>query len=938
MSDEDREFREGAHGSHDCDSDGDGCRSGARDDGSEHERGHECGDGCCDGDGDRERGQADHGREIDDHCCDDHDHGHDHSHDHGDPKSTSIDGDAVVRLSVPSMDCPSCAGKVESSVATLSGVDEIDPRPTSGTLIVGYDPAESDEDAIRGRVEAAGYEIADGETETLSVPDMDCPSCAGKVQNALDAVDGVVDFDTRPASGTVVVTYDPAETSRGELVAAVENAGYAVEADEEAGVESPHSVWTSARALKTWIGGAFLLAGVALEFLFTGSNATLTTLAGRAITVSWLLYVVAAVIPGVEVVESGYYSLRNRNLDIDLLMSIGLVGALIANMPFEAATLAVLFSVAELLERFSMDRARNSLRELMALSPDTATVIHDGDEETVPAEAVDVGETVVVRPGEKVPLDGVVSDGSSAVDESPITGESVPVTKEPGDEVYAGSIVEGGYLEVETTATAGESTLSQVIDMVEDAQSNRTESERFVDRFASYYTPIIVIAAALTVLLSPFVLHTTWETAFRHGLALLVVACPCAFVISTPVSVVSGVTSAARNGVLIKGGDHLEAMGGVEAVALDKTGTLTTGELGITDVVPLNGNDETDVLRCAGSLEARSEHPIGQAIVGYATEHGVDGREVTEFEAITGKGVKAALDGRTHYAGKPKLFEDLGFDLEHAHVVTDGGARAVGKSSEDRDPLADAAECEHGEYLDLVNETVPRLQSEGKTVVLVGTEDELEGVIAIADTVRPDAAWTVSRLRELGIERVVMLTGDNERTARVIGQQVGVDEVRADLLPEEKVDAVEELREEFDGVAMVGDGVNDAPALASASVGIAMGAAGTDTALETADVALMSDNLTRLPYLYDLSERANGVIRQNIWSALAVKAVLAVGAPLGFVPVMAAIVVGDMGMSFGVTTNAMRLAGVSPEEPPESTPPSDGRAHGTHATATAADD
>jgi Cd2+/Zn2+-exporting ATPase len=355
------------------------------------------------------------------------------------------------------------------------------------------------------------------------------------------------------------------------------------------------------------------------------------------------------------------------------------------NMPFEAATLAVLFSVAELLERFSMDRARNSMRELMELSPDTATVRRDGEETVVPAEDVAVGETVLVRPGDRVPLDGVVVEGTSAVDESPITGESVPVDKSPGEEVFAGSIVEEGYLEVEATSAAGESTLSRVVEMVEDANREKTEAERFIDRFARYYTPVIVVGAVLTVAVPPLLFGDPFRVWFVRGLTLLVVACPCAFVISTPVSVVSGITSAARNGVLVKGGQHLEAMSDVEVVAVDKTGTLTTGELGVTDVVALNGNDSTEVLGCAAAIESRSEHPIAQAVTAHAADRDVPEREIRDFESITGKGVKATLDGEVHYAGKPGLFADLGFDLEHAHVETDGGQM-----------VEDARDCDHG--------------------------------------------------------------------------------------------------------------------------------------------------------------------------------------------------------------------------------------------------
>ncbi|SFR76246.1 Cd2+/Zn2+-exporting ATPase [Halogeometricum rufum] len=822
-----------------------------------------------------------------------------------DDDADAADGE-TLRLSVPDMDCASCADKVTRSVRGDDGVTDVDAQPTTGTLYVQFDADATDGDAVRSRVEGAGYAVADEETVTLSVPEMDCPSCAGKVENSLSGVAGVVDFETRPTAGRVTVSYDPDVASRGDVVAAIEGAGYAVADDGDA--ESPHDVWRTPRALKTWAGAVFLAVGLALEFLFTGFDAVLAAPAGYEVSVAWVSYTAAVLLAGIPVLRNGYYSAKNLSLDIDLLMSAGILGAMAVNMPFEAATLAVLFSVAELLERYSMDRARNSMRELMELSPDTATVRRDGEEVVVPAEDVRVGETVLVRPGDRVPLDGAVTEGTSAVDESPITGESVPVDKEPGDEVFAGSIVEEGYLEVETTTTAGESTLSKVVEMVEDANRERTEAERFIDRFARYYTPIIVVGAIATAAVPPLLFGDPFRVWFVRGLTLLVVACPCAFVISTPVSVVSGITSAARNGVLVKGGQYLESMSDVDVVAMDKTGTLTTGELGVTDVVALNDNDEASVLGCAAAIESRSEHPIAKAIVDHAADRDVPDREIRDFESITGEGVRAVLDGETHYAGKPALFEGLGFDLEHAHVATDGGVPAGGA-------VADARDCDHGAFLDLTNEVIPRLQSEGKSVVLVGTEDEIEGVVAVADTVRPEAAWTVSRLRELGVSRVVMLTGDNERTAAVIGERVGVDEVRADLLPEQKVDAVRELTDEYESVAMVGDGVNDAPALAAATVGIAMGAAGTDTALETADVALLSDDLTRLPYLVDLSDSTSSVIRQNVWASLLVKGVLAVAAPLGLITVATAIVVGDMGMSLGVTTNALRLAGVEPESP-----------------------
>jgi Cd2+/Zn2+-exporting ATPase len=837
---------------------------------------------------------------------------------------TTDERERTVRISVPEMDCPSCAGKVTASVERLDGVRETDPAPTTGTLRVDYDAEETDVAAVRERVEAAGYAVeddpeSDGSELRLSVPEMDCPSCAGKVENALDGVPGVESFETRPTAGEVVVTGD---ADREEVVAAIEGAGYEVvnaeENDDGPDVAAPSEVWTSSRALKTWVGGALMVVGLLLEFLLTSADTLLFAAVGREFHLSSVLLLLAAGIAGQEILRNGYYSAKTLSLDIDLLMGTGVLAAVAVGLYFEAATLAVLYSVAELLERFSMDRARNSVRELMDLSPDTATVRRDGSEETVPVEEVAVGEVVVIRPGEKIPVDGEVVEGASAVNQAPITGESVPVDKSPGAEVYAGTVNEEGYLEVEATAEADETTLSQVVELVGDAQRDRTEREQFIERFAAYYTPIIVVGALLTAFVPPLLLGGAFREWFVRGLTLLVVACPCAFVISTPVSVVSGVTSAARNGVLVKGGPHLESMGSVEAIAFDKTGTLTAGELAVTDVVALNGNDEADLLHCAHDLERRSEHPLAEAIVEHAHDHSdphdEEGRDraIENFESLTGKGVRADLGGVTHYAGKPGLFSELGFDLEHVHLaadegdpVTDGGAVAA-EAAESR--CDDREDC-----LDLLADVVPRFQREGKTVVLVGTEDELEGVLAIADEVRPAARETVARLQEFGIE-TVMLTGDNEGTARAVADEVGVDEFRAELLPEQKVEAVEELTDRYDSVAMVGDGVNDAPALAAATVGVAMGAAGTDTAIETADIALLGDDLRKVPYLYRLSRKANGVIRQNIWASLAVKAVLAVGAPLGFVSVAVAIVVGDMGMSLGVTGNAMRLARVDPDE------------------------
>ena len=834
----------------------------------------------------------------------------------------------TVTLDVPGMDCPSCAEKIVNSVSKLDGVVAVEPQVMTGTVHVEYLPENVTVDALVERVQAAGYDVEsrdDLQTERFDVPTMDCASCAGKIENALDVVAGVRERETLPTTGTVIVTHDPGESSSADLVAAIESAGYAVEetgpeAAEEDLVEERRArdVWLSPRALKTWIGGGMLLVGLALEFLLSGLDVTLVALLGRELGTAELFYFAGAVISGEAILRNGYYSARTRSLDIDLLMSLGILGAITASLVFgealylEAGMLAVLFSVAELMEEYAMDRARSSLRELVDLSPTTATVRSGGEETTVPVEELRVGDRVIVRPGDRIPADGTVAEGESAVNQAPITGESVPVDKTDGDKVYAGTINEEGYLEVAVTAETEDSTLARIIELVEDAQRDKTEHEQFVDRFAGQYTPVVVTLAVLIATAPPLLIDGSvslgiggqslvfvgdWATWFKRGLALLVLACPCALVISTPVSVVSGITSAAKNGVLIKGGTHLESVGTVKAVAFDKTGTLTRGELTVTDVVPASGESRESVLSVAASLEVRSEHPIAEAIVAAADEEEIETDGVSAFESLTGKGVRAELNGETYVAGKPALFEELGLSLDAVRVASDGGVAVEDSGSHD---TADGGEM------------IGELQAAGKTVILVGTEERIVGVVAVADEVRPGAQRAVERLHELGVERVVMLTGDNEVTARAVGETAGVDDVRAELLPGEKAETVAALDEEYGGVMMVGDGVNDAPALATATVGVAMGAAGTDTAVESADVALMGDDLSKLPYLYALSGKANGVIRENVWASIGVKALLALGVPFGLVNVAVAVVVGDMGMSLGVTTNALRLARINP--------------------------
>ncbi len=575
----------------------------------------------------------------------------------------------------------------------------------------------------------------------------------------------------------------------------------------------------------------------------------------------------------------------------------------------EGALVVFLFSLGETLEGYTMERARRGIRSLMELAPAEATVLRpctdceehlgrslpdgtayeggpcpwcDPHEERVDVSQVAVGDTVLVRPGERIPVDGVVLRGSSSVDQAPVTGESVPVEKGPGDELFAGTVNGEGALEVEVTRLAADSTISRIIHMVEEAQARKAPSQRWVDRFARYYTPAVVGLAILIAAVPPLLFGQPFlePPTGGHGwlyraLALLIIACPCALVISTPVSIVSGISNAARHGVLVKGGAYLEAAGSLRVIALDKTGTLTRGKPAVTDVIPAGDRSTEEVLTLAAGVESRSEHHLAQAIVAAARQRGIHFASAQDFQALTGRGASGLVDGVRVYIGNLTLFADEGVRIP--------------------------AEIEA---------RIERLEEEGKTTMALATATdghwEFWGIIGVADTVRPDAREAIAALKRLSIRRTVMLTGDNERTARAVAAQAGVDEVRANLLPEEKVAAVEGLLAEYGEVAMVGDGVNDAPALARATVGIAMGGAGTDQALETADIVLMADDLSKLPFAIRLSRRTLGVIRQNIGFSLLVKAVFMALAIPGMATLWMA-VFADMGASLIVILNGMRL-------------------------------
>jgi Cd2+/Zn2+-exporting ATPase len=715
----------------------------------------------------------------------------------------------------------------------------------------------------------------------FGVPDMDCASCARRISERLEKLDGVGKVEARVVSKDLRIEFDAETMGEATIADAVRSLGYTVVGDggdrQTKGPRSTRGVWSSRAARRTYFSGAAIAAGLALRLLSLGP--TLLTLRLWTLDLSSALFVVGALVGGLSFFSKGLRAARVRQLDMNFLMTVAIFGALGIGEFFEAGSIAFLFGVAELLERYAVDRARQSIELLLDLAPATARVRRGDQVIDVPVEEVEPGEVVQVLPGEKVPIDGWVRDGVSSVDQSPITGESIPVTRSPSDYVYAGSMNQEGYLEVEAAKQAGDTTLAHIIHLVEEAEASRSPSERFVEKFARYYTPVVTSLAMAVMVIPPIAFDASFATWFVRGLTLLVISCPCAMVISTPVAVISGITSAARNGVLIKGGVHLEALAGVRAVALDKTGTLTTGELAVVELVADQDSDSqrADLLAAAAALEERSEHPIANAISKAASEAGVNGKHrITDFESLAGRGVRARLDGQVHQIGKPELF-----------------GRAV--------------EPWQGE--------LDRLAAAGCTPICVGRDSEVIGILAVADRERPEARSVLAALRKQGIQRIVMLTGDHQATARTMAQRLDVDAYYAGLLPEEKVERIRELEADLGRVAMIGDGVNDAPALAAATVGIAMGAAASDVALETADVALMAEDLGGLPYLFRLSRRSGAVIRQNIAASIAIKLSLAAGVPAGLVSLITAVLVGDMGASLAVTANALRLARLGREPP-----------------------
>ncbi len=757
------------------------------------------------------------------------------------------------------MDCPSCASTIEKGLERLTNVisASVSYNTEKLQLVVadGYSMPE-----VEGTIKKLGFTAEpmnkNKHLHTYNLEGMDCGSCAKSIENHLIKISGVNQVNVSFALGNMKVDHT---LSHNEIIKEVAKLGFQAKSEARE-TESGAPSRNNEEILKVVASGVLIATG------FIG------TYTGLPEIISIILFALALIISGAQPIKSAYYAVKSRSLDMNVLMSTAAIGAALIGEWFEGATVVWLFSLGIFLQNKSMDQTRKSIRNLMNMAPSMAFVKLGNEFVERPVEEITIGQTIMVKPGDKIPLDGKIFSGESSINQAPITGESLPVDKSLGDDVYAGTLNESGALEVEVTKLVEDTTLSKIIHLVEEAQEEKAPTEAFIDRFASIYTPIVFALALIVIVIPPVLGFGTWGEWIYKGLALLVVACPCALVISTPVAIVSAIGNAAKNGVLIKGGTFLEIAGKINAVAFDKTGTLTEGKPQVAKVYPM-GIAETDLLSIAHTLEAHSTHPIAKTIVDYAKVKNIPTLAGTSFKNIAGKGVEATIESEVYYAGNPKLFKEMNVSFKEVDT--------------------------------LLND----MQEHGMTIIIIGTEEKIMGLISVTDTIRETSIDTLDNLETVGMKEIVMLTGDNEGTARLIAEKTSITRYFAELLPEDKVTALKQLQKEGNQVAMVGDGINDAPALATADLGIAMGGTGTDTAMETADVVLMADNLEKLPYTVKLSRKAITIIKQNIWFSLIIKFVALILIFPGWLTLWMA-VLSDTGAAIIVILNALRLLNV----------------------------
>lgn len=694
--------------------------------------------------------------------------------------------------------------------------------------------------------------------KTYRIEGLSCTNCAGKFEKNVKQLPGVTSATVNFGASKISVE---GQTTIEELeeAGAFENLIIRDDQENDEQVRSKESFIKRNIALIISLG--FILVAV-ISQLSLGEDHLLTK----------ALYILAIIIGGFDLFKEGFSDLIKLDFSMESLMTIAIIGAAFIGEWAEGSIVVILFAISEALERFSMDKARQSIRSLMDIAPKEALIRRNNVEQLVSVDKIDIDDIMIIKPGQKIAMDGLVINGHSSVNQAAITGESVPVEKQLDDEVFAGTLNEEGVLEVKVTKKVTDTTIAKIIHLVEEAQGERAPAQAFVDKFAKYYTPFIIIMALLIVVVPPLFFGGDWNKWLYQGLSILVVGCPCSLVISTPVSIVSAIGNAAKNGVLVKGGVYLEEIGHLRAIAFDKTGTLTKGKPVVTDFIATSSETDINYLSIISSLESLSQHPLASAILNEADKTNVDYKsiQIEDFQSITGKGLTGIHQNIRYYIGSPKLFS--------ASVIEETAVKVQYR----------------------------QFQEQGKTAMYFGTDEQILGVIAVADEVRDSSAAVISELHKLSIEHTIMLTGDNTKTAESIGKQLGVTEIKGDLMPQEKLDSIKALRTTYNKVAMVGDGINDAPALAASTVGIAMGGAGTDTALETADVALMGDDLQKLPFIVRLSRQTLKVIKQNITFSLGIKLLALLLVIPGWLTLWI-VIVADMGATLLVTLNGLRL-------------------------------
>ncbi len=753
-----------------------------------------------------------------------------------------------------------CLARLETALQSHKGLQrahvEREKRPV--VLCLHYDPDVISVQDVQRAAERAGVQILNRyHHDLLTIEGMDCSDCVTVIEHSVRRLEGVLSANVNYATQKMRVEYDAQHINRGAIEKCVRSLGYTIPVEGlrswyQENRELIFSVLSGVLLLIGWVGQGFL---------------------GLPAPVAIALYISAYLFGGWDVARHAWHALRTKQFDTDLLMIMAAMGAALLGEFAEGAFLLFLFSLGHALEEGALDRAREAVRALANLAPKMALVRRNDTETEVPVEQLQLADVVIVRPGVRIPVDGEVRAGQSAVNQAPVTGESVPVEKTAGDKVFAGTVNGEGSLDVTVTKLAKDSTLTRVMKMVEDAQTQKSPTQQTVEKFERIFVPSVLIVTALIIIVPPL-FGIPFRESFLRAMTLLVAASPCALALGTPATILAGVAKAARNGVLIKGGVHLETLGRLKAIAFDKTGTITHGQPEVTDVMVFDAQIHQDeFLALAAAIENRSGHPLAQAVVRAAQAKGVALPTSGDVESLTGRGLRARVNGQPILIGNRKL-------MDEAKVTIPADSQ----------------------------QKIDMLQSAGKTIMLVARDNQLAGVIAVADTVRAEAATTMHALKRIGIQETVMLTGDNARVARAIAESVGVSTVRADLLPEDKLSAIRTLNEKWGRTAMVGDGVNDAPALANATVGIAMGGAATDVALETADVVLMSDDLSKLPFAVSLGRATRTIIQQNLFIALSVIAVLMLASLMGWAAISVAIIFHE-GSTIAVVLNALRLLG-----------------------------